>query len=74
MSNARLMVILVLIQGLLIAVAARLIYRNGAFAGVAIGIILVPMCFIASLMIGIACGLRKPPQQGERGDVSPPGD
>jgi hypothetical protein len=61
MSNTKLFLFLTFILLILVVEAVREIYEAGAYAGLGIGMILVPMMFVLSLMIGIACGLRKKP-------------
>lgn len=60
MSNAKLLGLLTLIQLLLGAIVGLQFYLHGSYAGLGVGIFLVPMAFVLSLMVGIACGLRRP--------------
>lgn len=59
MSNKRLFVILLFILLILLALGVRQIYLYGPYAGLVVGIYLVPILFIIYLMIGIALGFRK---------------
>ena len=59
-SNKRLVAILAVVLILLLVLIAREIVLYGRFAGLIIGVFLVPLLLIVSIMVGILLGLRRP--------------
>lgn len=55
MSNRRLLLILALLELPLIGAA---VWSFDGYAGLLLGPLLVPVLFVASLVVGILCGLR----------------
>lgn len=58
MSNRRLLVVLTSIEPLLIGAAFWLSWVPGGFFGPVLIPLLLPSLFVASLIVGVLCGLR----------------
>lgn len=60
MSNSRFLLLLAAILLVLLLIGIQEVRECGPFAGIWIGVIILPTMFITSLMVGVLCGLRKP--------------
>ena len=58
MSHRRLLLILALVELPLIGAVVWSFQANGDYGGLTLGPLLVPILFVASLVVGVLCGLR----------------